>query len=62
MRYPLIITIDSAVTSATHVHANIGGQWVPARPEGYASFRSRVRAAWLVFTGKADALTWGGGQ
>jgi len=36
--------------------------WVPARPMGYASIRNRFKCAWLVFTGKADALIWPGGQ
>jgi hypothetical protein len=36
--------------------------WVPARPTGYASIRNRFKCAWLVFTGKADALIWPGGQ
>lgn len=36
--------------------------WVPARPEGYASILVRFRAAWLVFTGRADALVWPEGQ
>ena len=36
--------------------------WVPARPLGYASYTLRFRAAWLVFTGRADALVWPGGQ
>lgn len=26
------------------------------------SFINRLRATWLVFTGKADALIWPGGQ
>lgn len=30
----------------------------PARPEGFASITYRLRAAWLVFTGQADALIW----
>jgi hypothetical protein len=34
--------------------------WVPARPEGFASWRHRWRMAWSVFTGKADALFWDG--
>ena len=34
--------------------------WVPARPVGYPSWRSRIRLAWAVFTGKADALFWDG--
>lgn len=32
--------------------------YVPARPLGWSSIRVRLRAAWLVFTGKADALVW----
>jgi len=34
--------------------------WGPARPIGFArtSLFGRFRAAWLVFTGKADALRW----
>jgi hypothetical protein len=36
----------------------LGGMWVPARPEGYFSLFSRARLAWLVFSGRADALTW----
>lgn len=34
------------------------GRWVPARPLGFESIGSRLRLAWLVFTGRADALTW----
>jgi len=36
--------------------------WVPARPLGLFSLRSRISLAWAVFTGKADALFWEGGQ
>lgn len=32
--------------------------WVPARAVGVASFMDKVRLAWLVFTGQADALMW----
>lgn len=32
-------------------------QWVLARPLD-GPFRWRLKAAWLVLTGKADALTW----
>ena len=35
-----------------------GETWWPARPLGYPSFRYRLKAAWLVFTGRADAVTW----
>jgi len=34
------------------------GIWVPARPFGFFPLRHRLKAAWLVFTGKADALLW----
>lgn len=34
--------------------------WIPARPLGYPSLKDRLRATWLVFTGKADALLWRG--
>jgi hypothetical protein len=35
-------------------------RWVPARPLGYPSLRERIKAAWLVWTGRADALIWPG--
>ena len=38
------------------------GSWAPARPEGYDSLQNRFRLAWLVFKGKADAVTWPGNQ
>ena len=36
--------------------------YVPARSLGLDTPWSRLRIAWLVFTGKADAFTWPGGQ
>lgn len=32
--------------------------YVPARPEGYSSLRHRIKVAWEVFTGRADAVRW----
>lgn len=32
--------------------------WFPARPLGFASIGQRFKAAWLVFTGRADAVSW----
>lgn len=32
--------------------------WKLARPIGDSSFTKRLKAAWLVFTGKADAVKW----
>ncbi len=36
------------------------GRWVPARPLGFYGLRSRLRCAWDVFTGRADAVYWPG--
>jgi hypothetical protein len=34
------------------------GIWWPARPVGGLDFEKRIRAAWLVLTGKAAAVRW----
>lgn len=34
------------------------GRWVAARPLPYYSIFERWRVAWLVFTGKADAVVF----
>jgi len=34
------------------------GYWQPCRPLGMPTLQNRVRAAWLVFTGRADAVLW----
>lgn len=39
---------------------DLNGKWLPARPEGMFSIKSRLRLAWEVFTGKADVLRWPG--
>ena len=36
------------------------GVWVPARPLRVGGFLQRIMAAWLVFSGKADAVLWRG--
>lgn len=36
------------------------GVWVPSRPLPPPQWWMRFKAAWLVFTGRADALTWHG--
>lgn len=58
MKHPSITTVRSVCEAAQENAIRIGDRWVPARPEGYASLRHRLRAAWLVFTGRADALVW----
>ena len=36
------------------------GRWVPARPinHRYRTIATRLREAWHVFSGRADALYW----
>jgi len=60
MKYPDIIYMSPVwVQRLTNTMAVIQeAKWVPARPLGYPSFSHRVKAAWLVFTGEADALVW----
>lgn len=36
----------------------VDGKWVCARPLPFYSIGNRLKAAWLVFTGQADALIW----
>lgn len=43
----------------------LNGRWVPCRPEPYRGWYGvwmRLRDAWKVFTGNADAFTWPEGQ
>jgi hypothetical protein len=35
-----------------------GGDYEPARPYGMFTLGSRLKHAWAVFTGRADALYW----
>lgn len=62
MRDTLIHHLSDILVSASKTRAEINGEWVPARPLGFSSFSYRCKAAWLVFTGKADALIWPEGQ
>lgn len=38
--------------------AYIEGSWVPRRTIGRFDIRYRLKAACMVFTGKADAVVW----
>lgn len=62
MRDTLIHHLGDVLRCASWNCALINGKWVPSRPLGFSSFRYRCKAAWLVFTGKADALIWPEGQ
>ena len=57
----MIWTLDNLVHCFIHNQVQIHGQWMASRPF-IAPFSTRMRAAWLVLTGRADAVTWPGGQ
>lgn len=64
MRYkqaPNVWKLENLFKHCKEVSAKLpDGRYVPARPLGFDGWRERLRAAWLVFTGKADALLWPG--
>lgn len=65
MNTPTIWTPTALIEHSKHVQAGLAdGRWVPARPYGWQGIclRARLKAAWLVFTAKADVLMWEGGQ
>lgn len=56
MKYPGIHQVQDIVDNNTQVKIN--NKYVAARPLGYPSFFNRIKIAWYVFSGKADALIW----
>lgn len=60
MEYPSKYTLKSLLmhVSSGPKQLAASGEWVPCRPLGYASFFSRVKLAWLVFTGRGDVVIW----
>jgi hypothetical protein len=63
MRKPDIRCVTSVVRDAKEIQAGLpDGRWVPARScaSNQLRFFGRWRAAWLVFTGRADAVTYPG--
>lgn len=58
MKDPNIIHVHSLLEQCRSTATEINGKWVPARPLGFSSIRHRLRATWLVWTGRADALIW----
>lgn len=62
MKNPSTYTLGALLSLSQSNAVNLCGLWVPARPEGNSSIPNRLRAAWLVFTGRADAVTWPCGQ
>jgi len=62
MKNPSVYSLRHIVDKHNDSQTEINGKWVPARPIGLYSLRERFRIAFMVFTGKADALTWPEGQ
>lgn len=64
MRQPDIwdVTAIKGYSNSKAIPNATGGPiWIPARPEPHNAFswRWRFKLAWMVFTGKADCMTWG---
>ena len=60
----MVWSLIGLIVHARECRAEINGKWIPARPENYKlrSYRTKLKHAWLVFTGKADCVIWPGGQ
>lgn len=61
-KYPNVWQLKHLLKAVDECAAHINGKWVPARPLGFATIGARIHCAWLVFTGRADALIWPEGQ
>lgn len=59
MRSPNHIT-SFALHNLIDCTTEINGVWQPCRPLSFSSLKERVKLAWWVLFGKADALTWPG--
>ena len=58
---PNVYTLKNLIHSIVgknQVRTEIKRVWVPARPLGYYSLKSRFRCAWLAFTGQCDLVKW----
>lgn len=58
----MIYQIEDLVATAPHTLVEKDGSYVFARPDNwrYRNLIERIKEAWMVFTGKADAITWEG--
>jgi hypothetical protein len=50
--------LESARTTSRKAEG--ADSWIPARPLGWTQISYRLKAALMVFTGKADAVVWPG--
>jgi hypothetical protein len=60
----MIWKLKDLIDSVNSTQAEINGKWVPARPINYKcrSFSEKIKDAWAVFSGKAEAFYWPEGQ
>lgn len=59
MRTPVVYSADQ-IKSWNVQRCVSNGLWTQARPESFSGLNliKRFTAAWMVFTGQADVLTW----
>lgn len=53
-----IFTPESLCTSGSENLTNIDEKWVPARPYRCDNLLTRIKQAYMVFTGKYDLIKW----
>lgn len=58
----MIWKLEELIEHSEHNAVCRDGHWVPARAHDGAGLWERMKAAWLVVTGKADAVVWPSGQ
>jgi len=59
----MLYTLRDLADTIGRNRVKIGKNWLPARPMVKGeSWTKRIKAAWLVLIGKADAVRWPGGQ
>lgn len=59
--YNLMSLISQVQNTNTFRRVKVGRSsytTIPARPLNFFSIPARLKAAWLVYTGKADAVIW----
>ncbi len=52
--------VKSAARASAGIQVPNGVIYVPARPLGWTDIPHRLRAVWMVWTGRADVVTWPG--
>jgi len=56
----MIWTLENLIKSASSTQTEKDGKWVPSRPINwkYRTLPEKIKEAYAVFTGKAEAFTW----